>query len=91
MQAIAVAACHVMHEGAKVAVAGIAPLPTSMLIADKGTGAVTKKPVTLTRGEGIRPDTTPEALAALRPVREGGTVTAGNASRLSDGACAATG
>jgi acetyl-CoA acyltransferase len=40
--------------------------------------------------EGIRRDTTPEALAALKPAfqAEGGTVTAGNASQLSDGAAA---
>ncbi|MGI8807684.1 MAG: thiolase family protein [Acidimicrobiales bacterium] len=40
--------------------------------------------------EGIRRDTGPEALAALKPafVAEGGTVTAGNASQLSDGAAA---
>ena len=39
--------------------------------------------------EGIRPDTSIEALAKLRPsFREGGTVTAGNASMLSDGAAA---
>jgi 3-oxoadipyl-CoA thiolase len=36
-----------------------------------------------------RPDTTPEALAKLKPiVKEGGTVTAGNASGVNDGACA---
>jgi acetyl-CoA C-acetyltransferase len=46
-------------------------------------------PVTVERDEGIRADTTPERLAALRPAfREGGTITAGNASQLSDGACA---
>ncbi|GGG36759.1 acetyl-CoA acetyltransferase [Caldovatus sediminis] len=66
----------------------IAPLPTTMLVADKETGAVTEKPVTLTRDEGNRPGTTLEGLAALKPVREGGTVTAGNASQLSDGASA---
>jgi acetyl-CoA C-acetyltransferase len=39
--------------------------------------------------EGIRPDTTAEVLAKLKPsFREGGTVTAGNASMLSDGAAA---
>ncbi len=39
--------------------------------------------------EGPRPDTSMEALAALRPVfREGGTVTAGNASPMNDGAAA---
>jgi acetyl-CoA C-acetyltransferase len=44
---------------------------------------------TVSRDEGIRADTTPEALAKLRPAfREGGTVTAGNASTLSDGGAA---
>jgi len=44
---------------------------------------------TVDRDEGIRPDTTPEALAALRPAfRSDGTITAGNASQISDGACA---
>jgi acetyl-CoA C-acetyltransferase len=44
---------------------------------------------TVDRDEGIRPDTTPEGLAALRPAfRSDGTITAGNASQISDGACA---
>jgi acetyl-CoA C-acetyltransferase len=44
---------------------------------------------TVSRDEGMRPDTTVEGLAKLRPsFREGGTVTAGNASTLSDGAAA---
>ncbi|WP_017625000.1 acetyl-CoA C-acetyltransferase [Nocardiopsis chromatogenes] len=39
--------------------------------------------------EGVRPDTTAEGLAKLRPAfGEGGTVTAGSASQISDGACA---
>jgi acetyl-CoA C-acetyltransferase len=43
----------------------------------------------VTRDESLRPETTPEALAKLRPsFREGGVVTAGNASTLSDGAAA---
>ncbi|NIH87635.1 acetyl-CoA C-acyltransferase [Amycolatopsis granulosa] len=43
----------------------------------------------LTRDEGIRPDSTPEKLAALRPAfRAEGTITAGNASPLNDGASA---
>ena len=43
----------------------------------------------LARDEGIRDDSTPEALAALKPAFvEGGTVTAGNSSPLSDGAAA---
>ena len=44
-------------------------------------------PITVHADEGIRPDTTAERLAALRPVfREGGTVTAGNSSQINDGA-----
>src|SRR5207247_1266719 len=51
-----------------------------------GTGAKAK---TVTRDEGLRPETTAEGLAKLKPsFREGGTVTAGNASMLSDGAAA---
>jgi acetyl-CoA C-acetyltransferase len=51
-----------------------------------GSGA---KARTVARDEGIRPDTTAEGLAKLKPsFREGGTVTAGNASMLSDGAAA---
>ncbi|MDI9975825.1 acetyl-CoA C-acetyltransferase [Rhodococcus sp. IEGM 1307] len=43
----------------------------------------------LRRDEGIRPDTTPETLARLRGAfRDGGTVTAGNASTINDGAAA---
>lgn len=43
----------------------------------------------LTRDENIRPDSTPEKLAGLRPsFRKDGTITAGNASPLSDGASA---
>ena len=45
--------------------------------------------VEVARDEGIRPDTTPAALAGLRPAfSRDGTVTAGNASQISDGACA---
>jgi 3-oxoadipyl-CoA thiolase len=45
------------------------------------------EPVTVHSDEGIRPDTTLEKLARLKPVfREGGTVTAGNSSQLNDGA-----
>ena len=46
-------------------------------------------PVSVDRDEGIRPDTTPEKLADLRPAfRADGTITAGNASQISDGASA---
>jgi acetyl-CoA C-acetyltransferase len=45
--------------------------------------------VVLDKDEGNRPTTTLEGLAGLNPVREGGFITAGNASQLSDGASAA--
>jgi acetyl-CoA C-acetyltransferase len=46
------------------------------------------EPVTLAHDEGARADTTAATLAKLKPVLDGGTVTAGNASQLSDGAAA---
>jgi acetyl-CoA acyltransferase len=50
---------------------------------------LTKRTVTLERDEGPRGDSTMEGLAKLRPAfKEGGTVTAGNASQMSDGAAA---
>jgi acetyl-CoA C-acetyltransferase len=45
-------------------------------------------PVTVTRDEGIRPDTTAESLSKLRTIMPGGTVTAGNASQQNDAAAA---
>ncbi|MCP3811273.1 acetyl-CoA C-acetyltransferase [Mycobacteriaceae bacterium Msp059] len=45
-------------------------------------------PVTVTRDEGIRPDTTVDTLAGLRSVVSGGTVTAGNAAQQNDAAAA---
>jgi len=69
--------------------AEIVPVRTSMAVTDKQTKAVSFREVTLTQDEGVRADTTLEGLAALKPVRgEGYCVTAGNASQLSDGACA---
>ena len=48
-----------------------------------------KETIELRHDEGIRPDTTLEGLAKLRPVfKEGGIVTAGNASQISDGSAA---
>lgn len=47
-----------------------------------------KDAITVDRDEHPRPDTTPEKLAALRPLFPGGTVTAGNASGINDGAAA---
>ncbi|MGB4136821.1 MAG: acetyl-CoA C-acyltransferase, partial [Microbacterium sp.] len=47
------------------------------------------EPVVVTRDEGVRPDTTVESLAKLRPAfAEGGSITAGNSSQISDGASA---
>src|SRR5690606_34186105 len=46
-----------------------------------------RDPIVVTKDEGVRPDTTVESLAGLRPAfAEGGTITAGNASQISDGA-----
>jgi acetyl-CoA C-acetyltransferase len=66
----------------------IAPLPSIRKVVDKNTKAESLEPVTLKSDEGNRPDTTLEGLASLKPVREGGYITAGNASQLSDGASA---
>jgi acetyl-CoA C-acetyltransferase len=68
--------------------AEIVPITASMAVADKATGAVTYRDVRLDRDEGNRPDTTLEGLANLKPVVEGGVITAGNSSQLSDGASA---
>jgi acetyl-CoA C-acetyltransferase len=45
-------------------------------------------PVVVARDEGIRPETSMQSLAALRPVMKDGTVTAGNASQQNDAAAA---
>jgi len=66
----------------------IVPITTRMLVVDKATGETSQKDVTLTQDEGNRPGTTLESLASLAPVMDGGVVTAGNASQLSDGASA---
>ena len=68
--------------------AEIVPIKTTMAIQDKATKQISYQDVTLARDEGNRPDTTLESLQALKPVIEGGCVTAGNASQLSDGASA---
>ncbi|MDN5928901.1 MAG: acetyl-CoA C-acyltransferase [Hyphomicrobiales bacterium] len=66
----------------------IAPIDVTMAVVDKETKEISHKKVTLAHDEGPRPDTTAEGLAGLKPVREGGSITAGNASQLSDGASA---
>ena len=67
----------------------IAAITTRMGVADKATGEVTFKDITIHKDEGPRPETTAEGLAGLKAVRgDGYTITAGNASQLSDGASA---
>lgn len=67
----------------------IAPIATVMKVIDRATGQTSEQAVTLDHDEGPRADTTFEGLSRLKPVYEGGTTTAGNASQLSDGAAAA--
>ena len=67
----------------------IVPLDAVKLVKDKETGETWEEAVRLEVDECNRPGTTAEALASLKPVMgEGHTVTAGNASQLSDGAAA---
>lgn len=66
----------------------IVPVSATKAVFDKETKAVTYEEVTLSKDEGNRPGTTYESLAGLKPVVEGGVITAGNASQLSDGASA---
>ncbi len=66
----------------------IVPVTATKLIKNREIGEVHEETVTLTRDEGNRPGTTADTLAGLKPVVEGGLVTAGNASQLSDGASA---
>jgi len=68
--------------------AEIVPATVTKSNKNKETGEVTREEVTLAKDEGNRPETTLEALAGLPVVVPGGTVTAGNASQLSDGAAA---
>ncbi len=66
----------------------IVPFNTVMGVADKATGRLAMKEVTLDADEGIRADTTLEAVSKIKPALPGGTVAAGNASQFSDGASA---
>ena len=73
----------------------IVPMSTVMKFQDRKTGKISEHQVTLEKDEGNRPSTTLEGLNNLAPVfkdglhiKEGGYITAGNASQLSDGASA---
>lgn len=68
--------------------AELVPLAGTKMVVNKDTKAVTFEDVLLKKDEGNRPDTTIESLRGLNPVVEGGCITAGNASQLSDGASA---
>ena len=66
----------------------IVPMPSNKGVMDKESGEISFHDVVLEKDEGNRPSTTLEGLASLKPVRENGSITAGNASQLSDGASA---
>ena len=75
--------------------AEIVPITVEKLVTAKEGSAGGRETITIAADEGIRPDTTAEGLAQLKPVWKGGSavlegrnVTAGNASQLSDGASA---
>ena len=66
----------------------IVPMPSTKVIFNQETENTVQEDVLLEKDEGNRPSTTLEGLQGLKPVREGGVITAGNASQLSDGASA---
>ncbi|WP_068076446.1 acetyl-CoA C-acyltransferase [Novosphingobium lentum] len=68
--------------------AEIVPVTVTMNVSDKATGETSQKQITLATDEGNRADTTLEGLQGLKTVIDGGTITAGNASQLSDGSSA---
>jgi len=66
----------------------IVPMTTVMGVADKETSRLMSKEVTINADEGIRADTTYDAVSKIRSAMPGGVVAAGNASQFSDGASA---
>ena len=66
----------------------IVPITAIKRVKNRETGEENLEDVTLSKDEGNRPGTTVETLGSLNPVVEGGVITAGNASQLSDGASA---
>ena len=64
-------------------------LPVRAMPIDKETGKLIETDELLSQDEGIRPDTTVETLANLKPAfKPDGVVTAGNSSQITDGASA---
>ena len=68
--------------------AEIVPATVTMNVTDKATGEVSQREVTIAKDEGNRADTTLDGLQSLKTVLPDGTITAGNASQLSDGSAA---
>lgn len=68
--------------------AEIVPMTTVMGVTDRDSGRIERLEVTIAADEGVRPDTTLESVAKIRPAIAGGVVAAGNASQFSDGASA---
>ena len=66
--------------------AEIVPMTTIMGVADKASGMLVSREVTISSDEGIRADTTYEGVATIRSAMPGGVISAGNASQFSDGA-----
>ena len=69
--------------------AEIAPMTTIMGVADKESGMLLTREVTISADEGIRADTTLEGVSKIRTAVPGGVISAGNASQFSDGASVA--
>jgi len=69
--------------------AEIVPMTTIMGVADKASGMLMSREVTISADEGIRADTTIEAVSKIRTAIPGGVISAGNASQFSDGASVA--
>ncbi|WLI91267.1 acetyl-CoA C-acyltransferase [Massilia sp. R2A-15] len=69
--------------------AEIVPMTTTMGVADKASGMLLTREVTISADEGIRADTTLEAVSKIRSAVPGGVISAGNASQFSDGASVA--
>ncbi len=67
----------------------IVAVTTTMAVADKDTAQIVTREVTVSADEGIRADTTYEAVSQIRTAMPGGVVAAGNASQFSDGASVA--
>ncbi|MEG3050705.1 MAG: acetyl-CoA C-acyltransferase, partial [Thermomonas sp.] len=66
----------------------IVPISVRMAVTDPATKAISTREVTLSTDEGVRADTTYEAVAKIRSAIPGGVISAGNASQFSDGASA---